>query len=75
MSSFWEGILSSSISFAIIGFVCKAFLQHIDNQLFFYTFSAVYSVCIASVSRVLKFQITVSGSTLLRRIRDMPQSS
>ncbi|MDZ6421904.1 hypothetical protein U4U87_08600, partial [Escherichia coli] len=32
MSSFWEGILSSSISFAIIGFVCKAFLQHIDKR-------------------------------------------
>lgn len=32
MSGFWEGLLSSSISLAIIGFVCKTFLKHIDKR-------------------------------------------
>lgn len=32
MSNFWEGLLSSSISLAVIGFVCKAFLKHMDKR-------------------------------------------
>jgi|GEM_PF-2334186 len=32
MSVFWEGLLSSSISLAVIGFVCKTFLKHIDKR-------------------------------------------
>lgn len=32
MSVFWEGLLSSSISLAVIGFVCKVFLKHIDKR-------------------------------------------
>ncbi|AGG29160.1 hypothetical protein R4E38_13960 [Morganella morganii] len=32
MSTFWEGLLSSSISLAVIGFVCKIFLKHIDKR-------------------------------------------
>ncbi|MBZ7462676.1 hypothetical protein FMJ29_27485 [Klebsiella michiganensis] len=32
MSIFWEGLLSSSISLAVIGFVCKIFLKHIDKR-------------------------------------------
>jgi len=32
MSVFLEGILSSSISLAVIGFVCKIFLKHIDKR-------------------------------------------
>ncbi|ENM2493290.1 hypothetical protein AB6908_001735 [Serratia marcescens] len=32
MSVFWEGLFSSSISLAIIGFVCKTFLKHIDKR-------------------------------------------
>lgn len=32
MSAFWEGLLSSSISLAVVGFVCKTFLKHIDKR-------------------------------------------
>ncbi|MBL0910549.1 hypothetical protein G5645_21365 [Pectobacterium carotovorum] len=32
MNVFWEGLLSSSISLAVIGFVCKTFLKHIDKR-------------------------------------------
>lgn len=32
MSNFWEGLLSSSVSLAVIGFVCKIFLKHIDKR-------------------------------------------
>ncbi|KAB8306730.1 hypothetical protein EH228_16530 [Erwinia endophytica] len=32
MSVFWEGLISSSVSLAIIGFICKLFLNHVDKR-------------------------------------------
>lgn len=32
MSVFWEGLISSSVSLAIIGFICKLFLNHLDKR-------------------------------------------
>ncbi|MGM3190510.1 hypothetical protein ACS25B_06120 [Dickeya dadantii subsp. dieffenbachiae] len=32
MNSLWEGLLSTSMSLAIIGFICKLFLTHIDKR-------------------------------------------
>lgn len=32
MSAFWEGLISSSVALAIMGFVCKLFLNHMDKR-------------------------------------------
>ncbi|ELY6204829.1 hypothetical protein ACTEV3_001791 [Cronobacter malonaticus] len=32
MSAFWEGLISSSVALAIMGFVCKLFLNHLDKR-------------------------------------------
>lgn len=32
MSVFWEALISSSISLALVGFICKMFLNHFDKR-------------------------------------------
>lgn len=32
MSVFWEALISSSVSLAVVGFICKTFLNHFDKR-------------------------------------------